>query len=118
MGYDLQIGSDLMRNRHAAGTLFFRKVASERPSALVVCVAPEKWDTITLLNHSESVKIVVEKAIKDAWPPGIQRQEKQEVFGHTVHDIKMNDFNSVTFISQRNTISQLFVSLATPEIIG
>ena len=91
MGYDLQIGSDLTRKWRAAGTLFFRKGASERPSALVVCVAPEKWDTITLLNHSESVKTVAEKAIKDTWPPGIQRQEKHEVFGHTVHDIKMND---------------------------
>merc|ERR1712007_169352 len=32
----------------------------------------------------------VENAIKDAWPSGIQRQEEQQVLGHTVHDIKMN----------------------------
>ena len=44
-----------------------------------------------MLNHSESVKKMVENAIKDAWPSGIQRQEDREVLGHTVHEIKMND---------------------------
>jgi len=90
LGYDLQIGSDLTRARFAAGTLFFRKVSSERPTAKVVCVAPGKADTIVLLNHNEKVKSMVENAIKDAWPSGIQRQEEQQVLGHTVHDIKMN----------------------------
>merc|ERR1712119_4000 len=90
MGYDLQIGSDLTRAQFAAGTLFFRKVTSERPTAKVVCVAPGKKDTIVLLNHNEKVKSMVENAIKDAWPSGIQRQEEQQVLGHTVHDIKMN----------------------------
>merc|ERR1712001_247556 len=90
LGYDLQIGSDLTRARFAAGTLFFRKVSSERPTAKVVCVAPGKEDTIVLLNHNEKVKSMVENAIKDAWPSGIQRQEEQQVLGHTVHDIKMN----------------------------
>ena len=42
MGYDLQIGSDLTRARFAAGTLFFRKVSSKRPTAVVVCIAPGK----------------------------------------------------------------------------
>merc|ERR1711971_291726 len=87
LGYDLQIGSDLTRARFAAGTLFFRKVSSERPTAKVVCVAPDKELTIVLLNHNEKVKSMVENAIKD----GIQRQEEQQVLGHTVHDIKMND---------------------------
>merc|ERR1712172_420980 len=92
LGYDLQIGSDLMRDRFAAGTLFFRKVTGERPTAKVVSVAPGKLDTIVLLNHSERVKSMVENAIKDAWPSGIQRQEDKEVLGHTVHDIKMNGY--------------------------
>merc|ERR550534_917555 len=92
LGYDLQIGSDLTRARFAAGTLFFRKVSSERPIAKVVCVAPGKADTIVLLNHNERAKSMVEKAIKDAWPSGIQWQEEQEVLGHTVHDIKMNGY--------------------------
>merc|ERR1712198_703896 len=35
---------------------------------------------------------MVENAIKDAWPSGIQRREDQEVLGHTVHDIKMNGY--------------------------
>merc|ERR1712001_743459 len=90
LGYDLQIGSHLTRARFRAGTLFFRKVSSERPTAKVVCVAPGKEDTIVLLNHNERVKIMVENVIKDAWPSGIQRQEEQQVLGHTVHDIKMN----------------------------
>merc|ERR550534_823607 len=92
LGYDLQIGSDLTRARFAAGTLFFRKVSSERPTAKVVCVAPGKADTIVLPNHNEKVKSIVENAIKDAWPSGIQRQEEQQVLGHTVHDIKMNGY--------------------------
>ena len=92
MGYDLQIGADLTRARYAAGALFFRKVTSERPTAKVVCIAPGKQDTIVLLNHDERVKSMVENAIKDAWPSGIQRREEQEVLGHTVHDIKMNGY--------------------------
>ena len=92
IGYDLQIGSDLTRARSAAGTLFFRKVTTERPTSKVVCIAPGKLDTIVLMNHSERVKSMVENAIKDAWPSGIQRQEDQEVLGHTVHDIKMNGY--------------------------
>merc|ERR1712130_517431 len=47
-------------------------------------------DKIILMNHNENVKRMVENAIKEAWPAGIQRQEDQEVLGHTVHDIKMN----------------------------
>merc|ERR1712055_541287 len=35
---------------------------------------------------------MVENAIKDAWPSGIQREEEQEVLGQTVHDIKMNGY--------------------------
>jgi len=92
MGYDLQIGSDLTRASFAAGSLFFRKVSSERPTAKVVCIAPSKKDTIVLLNHNERVKGMVENAIKDAWPSGIQWQKEQEVRGHTVHDIKMNGY--------------------------
>ena len=92
MGYDLQVGADLTRARFAAGALFFRKVTSERPTAKVVCVAPGKQDTMVLLNHNERVKSMVENAIKDAWPSGIQRQEEQQVLGQTVHDIKMNGY--------------------------
>lgn len=65
-------------------------VTSERSEAKVVCVAPGWEDTIVLLNHSESVKNMVENAIKGAWPSGIQRQEDEEVLGHTFHEIKMN----------------------------
>merc|ERR1712110_1119670 len=98
IGYDLQIGSDLNRYsecskviwKGAVGSLFFRKVTSERPPAKVVCVAPGWEDTIVLLNHRESVKNMVKNAIKDAWPSGIQREEDREVLGHTVHNIKMN----------------------------
>merc|ERR1712001_746639 len=92
MGYDLQIGSDLTRARFAAGSLFFRKVSGERPTAKVVCIAPGKQDTIVLLNHNERVKSMVENAIKDAWPSGILSQEEREVLGHTVHDITMNGY--------------------------
>jgi len=97
LGYDLQIGSDLTRDIFAAGTLFFKKVTSERPPAKVICIAPGKKDTIVLLNHNESVKSMVEAAIKEAWPEGIQRQEEHQVLGQTVHDIKMNGFPWKTF---------------------
>ena len=97
LGYDLQIGSDLTRDIFAAGTLFFKKVTSERPPAKVVCIAPGKKDTIVLLNHDERVKSMVEAAIKEAWPEGIQRQEEHQVLGQTVHDIKMNGFPWKTF---------------------
>ena len=50
-------------------------------------------DTIVLMKHSERVKSMVEKAIKDAWPSGIQGEEDQEVLGHTVHDIKMKGYS-------------------------
>jgi len=89
MGYDLQIASDLTRDRDSVSSLFFKKVASERPAARVVCIAPRKEDKIVLMNHNESMKSMVEEAIKNAWPSGIQRHEDQEVFGHTLHDIKM-----------------------------
>jgi len=92
MGYDLQITSDLTRVRYSAASLFFKKVASERPAAKVVCIAPGKEDKIILMNHNERVKSMVEEAIKNAWPSGIQRREDQEVFGHTLHDIKMNGY--------------------------
>jgi len=90
MGFNLQISSDLIRTSPSAGTLFFRKVTSERPTAKVVCIAPREKNTIVLLNHSESVKSMVENAIKDTWPKGIKMQKENEVLGHTVHYIKMN----------------------------
>ena len=90
MGYDLQVTSDLTRQRYSAASLFFKKVAGERPAAKVVCIAPGKEDKIILMNHNERVKSLVEEAIKTAWPPGIQRRENQEVLGLTLHDIKMN----------------------------
>ena len=90
MGYDLQAASDLTRQRYSAASLFFKKVAGERPAAKVVCIAPGKEDKIILMNHNERVKSLVEEAIKNAWPPGIQRRENQEVLGLTLHDIKMN----------------------------
>ena len=77
MGYDLEIGSDLTRAPAAAGSLFFRKVTMERPTVKVVCVAPGKADTIVLLNHSESVKKMVENAIKDA-----ASNAQQEILRH------------------------------------
>lgn len=92
IGYDLQIGTDLMRARYSAASLFFKKVAGERPAAKVVCIAPGKEDKIILMNHDERVKGMVEEAIKSAWPSGIQRREDQEVFGHILHDIKLNGY--------------------------
>jgi len=89
MGYDLQTASDLTRVPDSVSSLFFKKVASERPAARVVCIAPRKEDKIVLMNHNESMKSMVDEAIKNAWPSGIQRHEDQEVFGHTLLDIKM-----------------------------
>merc|ERR1712110_189171 len=74
MGYDLQIGSDLTRDRYSASALFFKKVANERPAARIVCVAPGKEDRLILMNHTERVKSMVEDAIGNAWPSGIQRR--------------------------------------------
>jgi len=90
MGFDLQMSSDLIRDSSSAGCLFFRKLTSERPSAKVVCIAPREDDTIVLLNHSASVKSMVENVIKETWPSGIQMQKDKEVLGEMVHYIKMN----------------------------
>ena len=92
MGYDLQISSDLTRDRYSASALFFKKVANERPAARIVCVAPGKEDRLILMNHTERVKNMVEDAIGNAWPSGIQRREDENVFGFTLHEIKMNGY--------------------------
>merc|ERR1711953_1229444 len=100
MGYDLQISSDLARcsvviwngPQSTTGTLFFRKVASERPTAKVVCVAPGRTDAIVLMNHSEKVKNAVENAIKDAWPSGILSQGDSKIFfGKSILDVNRED---------------------------
>merc|ERR1711974_368643 len=100
MGYDLQISSDLARcsvviwngPQSTTGTLFFRKVASERPTAKVVCVAPGRTDTIVLMNHNEKVKNAVENAIKDAWPSGILSQGDSKIFfGKSILDVNRED---------------------------
>ena len=90
IGYDLQISSDLMRTQESASTLFFKKVAGERRQAKVICVALGSSDRITLINHNDRVKTMVEKAIQDTWPSGIQSRKKKEVLGHVLHEFKMN----------------------------
>ena len=72
MGYDLQITSDLTRVRNSAASLFFKKVASERPAARAVCIAASKDDKIILMNHNESMKRMAEEAIESDWPLGIE----------------------------------------------
>jgi len=95
IGYDLQISSDLMRG--SASTLFFKKVTSERRQAKVICVALGSSDRITLINHNDAfdpigdgVKTMVEKAIQDTWPSGIQSRKEKEVLGHLLQEFKMN----------------------------
>ena len=75
IGYDLQISSDLMRG--SASTLFFKKVTSERRQAKVICVALGSSDRITLINHNDRVKTMVEKAIQDTWPSGVQSRRRK-----------------------------------------
>jgi len=89
-GYDLQISSDLMRTEESASTLFFKKVTSERRQAKVICVGLGSSDRITLINHNDGVKTMVEKAIQDTWPSGVQSRKKEEVLGHVLHEFKMN----------------------------
>ena len=86
IGFDLVIGSDLMRARFSASALFFRKVAEERPPAKMICVAPGKEDRMILINHDNQVKSMVEEAVRNAWPSGIQRSEEEEVLGHLLHE--------------------------------
>merc|ERR1719350_1563433 len=90
IGYDLQISSDLMRAEESASTLFFKKVAGERRKAKVICVALGSSDRITLINHNNRVKAMVEKAIQDTWPSGVQSRKEKEVLGHVLHEFKMN----------------------------
>merc|ERR1719230_1602296 len=89
-GYDLQISSDLMRTQESASTLFFKKVAGERRQAKVICVALGSSDRITLINHNDGVKTMVEKAIQDTWPSGVQSRKEKEVLGHLLQEFKMN----------------------------
>jgi len=130
MGYDLQISSDLARcsvviwngPQSTTGTLFFRKVASERPTSKVVCVAPGRTDTIVLMNHSEKVKNAVENAIKDAWPSGILSQGDSKIFfgkcildvdredlTYHVHDIQIN--GSPWFVSEENVDNNRIINM-------
>ena len=90
LGWDLELTSDLARSRWQAAALFFRKTSTERPGVRVVCVAPGKRDMLTLLNHDEVVKNKVVEAVQETWPQGIQGTEDGEMFGLTLHDIKMN----------------------------
>ena len=63
IGYDLEISSELARYSSVpwqgptltAGTLFFRKVTSERPAAKVVCVDPN-WKV--LVDHRNTGRLV------------------------------------------------------------
>merc|ERR1712001_562783 len=58
---------------------------------------------------------MVEKAIKSAWPSGIERQEDVEVLGHTVHEIKMNGcpwFASVDNIDNNRIINLIVGNLS------
>ena len=63
IGYDLEISSELARYSSVtwegptstAGTLFFRKVTSERPAAKVVCVDPD-WKV--LVDHRNTGRLV------------------------------------------------------------
>ena len=89
-GYDLQISSDLMRTEESASTLFFKKVAGERRQAKVICVALGSSDRITLINHNDGVKTMVEKAIQETWPSGVQSRKEEKVLGHVLHEFKMN----------------------------
>jgi hypothetical protein len=90
LGYDLDLSSDLSRSKYQASALFFRKTTYERPPAKVVCVAPGKFDSMTLMNHDEKIKKVVLEAIQETWPAGISRAKDLEVLGHVLHDIEMN----------------------------
>jgi len=90
IGYDLQISSDLMRTQESASTLFFKKVAGERRQAKVICVALGSSDRITLINHNNRVKTMVEKAIHDTWPSGVQSRKEKEVLGRVLQEFKMN----------------------------
>ena len=77
IGYDLQISSDLVQTEESASTLFFKKVTSERRQAKVICVALGSSDRITLINHNDGVKSMVEKAIQDTWPSGVQSRRRK-----------------------------------------
>ena len=90
LGWDLEMSSDLARSRLQAAALFFRKTSVERPGTRVVCVAPGKSDTLTLLNHDNLVKNKVIEAIRETWPQGIQEAGDSEMFGIRLHDIQMN----------------------------
>ena len=65
-------------------------MTSERRQAKVICVALGSSDRITLINHNNRVKAMVEKAIQDTWPSGVQSRKEKEVLGHVLHEFKMN----------------------------
>ena len=114
-GWDLELSSDLARSRHQASTLFFRKNSVERAGARVVCVAPGKQDSLTLLNHDDRVKTAVLEAIAEAWPHGIQESGDTEVLGLTMHDIKMRGrpwFNAEDDINGTRIICKIIGKLS------
>ena len=72
-GYDLVVSSQVDVDQSSSSTLFFKKVVIDtRESTKVLCVALGGFldNKVILLNHTEEVAQVVERAIKINWEQG------------------------------------------------
>jgi len=88
MGYDSVVSADLARLRENA-SIFFRKVAPERPGRQVVCLATESSDKLVLLKADDQFREIVRTAIVDSYPNGIQRESTDQVNNIELQEIKL-----------------------------
>lgn len=89
LGCDILFSSDLARMKDQS-TWFVRKVTSERQGRRVICLAPSKLDTITLLKHDDRVKSKVFEAIVETWPKGYKHWEDVRSLNQDLFEIKLN----------------------------
>jgi len=88
MGYDPVVSADLARLRENA-SIFFKKVAPERPGRQVVCLATESSDKLVLLKADDQFREIVRTAIVDSYPNGIQRESTDQVNNIELQEIKL-----------------------------
>jgi len=89
MGYDPVVSADLARATDNA-SIFFKKVAPERPGRQVVCLAPGSSDKLVFLRADEQFREIVRTAIVDSWPNGIQRESTDQVNDIELQEIKLH----------------------------
>ena len=98
LGYDFISSSDLAREQDTS-TLFFRKVCENkaRGACKVLCISPGSDlnfgigsnDKIIMLRCPEEVEEAIEEAVKASFVYQVQKEDKVEVIGETLTELKL-----------------------------